>query len=871
MSMIKRWSRIWRNVVHRRRMDEDLDAELTAYIDLLTDQKIAAGLAPEEARRAARVEAEGLEQTKEAVRDVRTGALLDSLLRDARFALRLLARNRAFTVTALFMLAIGIGANTAVFSVLNALVLRGLPYSSPEKIVALYEKRPREGNMRVAVSGPDFLDWRSQSTSFESIAATFHTSVTWQPGNGAERIPAAIVSPELFDVYGVRPALGPGFPKDPNVWQAVILTHGFWQRRFGADPAIVGRSITIADSKMEIVGVLPPAFEYPEKDVELFIPLVWRSPEKLDRGSHEYGVVGRLKASASPEAAQTEMDAIGLRMEGQHAVNRGHGVNVVPMADVLMGPVKRPLFVLQAAAAIVLLIACGNLINLLLARMLARDREMAVRVAIGAGRGQLLRQLLCESTLLAVTGGVLGVGVAYGILPACRMLIPSNTQLVGVERIGIDAPVLIASFLLSLLCALALGLAPAWRETGMAFKEAPSGGRHNQRVRGWLIASQIAISAVLLTGTVMFLRSFVAMHSVDTGFRAPGVLTMQVAVPGSRYAKPERVVQFTDTWSAAIRRLPGVEAVGLTSHLPISGMDGRRGLAIKDVAPPDPNQPRRAHIRWVDPGYFKAMGLRIVQGRPFSESDRTGGRPVMIVNETAARRFFPEGKAVGHFARPGGSNDPWNEVVGVVADVRHWGLAAEPNPEQYYCHLQQATWMVNMVVRASGDLHSLVPSMRKELHASADAGVPLTRVQTMEELVSRSVASERSILILLAIFGAIAVVLTAAGIWGTAAYLLSQRRREIGIRLALGATEREITAHIIRVPIIAAAAGAFAGLAVSVALMRAASMKLYGVSNSDPYTYGVVFICLAVTALLANLVPARRILRATPLNILRQD
>ncbi|MBI2689325.1 MAG: ABC transporter permease [Acidobacteria bacterium] len=871
MSMIRWWSRVWRNLAHRGRVEEDLDAELRAYVDLLADQKIRLGMSPEEAQRAARAEAAGVEQAKEAVRDVWAGALLESLVRDFRLGARVLSRNPGFTAAALLMLAVGIGANTAVFSVLNALVLRELPYSEPERIVALYEKRPREGALRTAVSAPDFLDWRAQSTSFEKLAAIAHADVTWQAEGGAERIPAAIVSPEFFDVYGVRMAAGSDFPKQSGGPLAVVLTHGFWQRRFGADRSVIGRPISIAGSMMEIAGVLPAGFEYPIKDVELFVPLIWRSPENLDRASHEYIVAGRLKRGVTLGAAQVEMDGIASRLESQYPVNKGHGANVVPLADVLLEPIKRPLFALQAAAALVLLIACGNLASLLLARMLARDREMSIRVAAGAGRGHLMRQLLCEGALLALAGGALGAGVAMITLPLLRLLIPPDTHVVGLERVGIDAPVLLATLLLSLLCALALGLAPAWRGLGISWKEGLSGGHRRRQVRSLLIASQIAIAAVLLTGTVMLLRSFISKRSVDPGFQASGVLTMQVALPGSRFREAERVLQFTNDWSSAIRHLPGVHAVGLTSHLPVSGMDGRRGLVIKGVEPSDPNVPRRAHVRWVSPGYFEAMGLRIVQGRAFLETDRASSQPVMIVNETAARRYFPTGKAVGHQARLGGSNAPWNEVVGVVADVRHWGLDVEPNPEQYYSHLQQPSWMVNMVVRASGDLPSLVPSIRQELHRAADSGLPLTRVQTMEELLNRSMASERSVLILLGIFGGIALLLTAAGVWGTTAYLLSQRKREIGIRLALGADERAITGQVVRGAMKVAAIGGALGIMLSILLIRAASIKLFGVDNADPSTYSAVLLTLAVVAWLANYIPARRIVRGTPLDVLRQE
>jgi predicted permease len=455
----------------------------------------------------------------------------------------------------------------------------------------------------MTVSSPDFLDWREQNTSFESMAAVFHNPVTWRSDAGAEQVLAGMVSPEFFDVLGVRPALGPGFRKEKEIqgaYYAVILTHGFWQRRFGADPAVLGRAITINGAPREVVGILPANFEYPIYDVELFVPLRWQSREGLDRASHSLLVAGRLKPGISMRAAQAEMDTIASRLEQQYpAANKGHGVNIVPMRDVLLGPVQTPLLALQAAVALVLLIACGNLANLLLARTLARQRELWVRLAIGAGRGRLIRQLLCESTLLAIIGGAAGVAMAYSAVPLLRSMVPNDIRAPGIRSAQVDGWVLGACLLLSILCGLIFGLVPAWRGAGVGIaaglKEGADGGLRGERLRKALIAAQIALSVLLLTGAGMFLRSFAALRRVDPGFRAPGVLTMQVGIPGSRYTAPEQVVRFTSEWMDEIGRLSGVEAVGLVSFLPVSGSDSRTGLAIEGVAPPA-NQPRRAHI-----------------------------------------------------------------------------------------------------------------------------------------------------------------------------------------------------------------------------------------------------------------------------------
>ena len=530
MSIVRSLSNTWRNLIRRASVESDLDAELRAYVDLSAGQKMKSGMSPAEARRAALIESDGVEQVKERVRDVRAGNLLETVLRDVRFGARMLARNPAFTAAAVTMLALGIGANTAVFSVVNTVLLRGLPYSQPDRIVALYEMRPREHDLRGSVSPPDFLDWRDQSASFQNMAAIAHTGVTWQSDAGAERVLAGVVSPEFFDVVGIRPALGSGFRKEKEIqgsYRAVVLTHGFWQRRFGADPTLLGRTLTINGNPAEVVGILPASFEYPVHDVELFVPLWWRTRDKLDRASHELTVAGRLKPGVSIRAAQAEMDAIAGRLEQQYpAVNKGHSVNLVSMRDVLLGPVELPLMALQAAVAFVLIIACGNLANLLLARTLARRPELSVRLAIGAGRGRLIRQLLSESVLLATIGEAAGIALAYFAVPLLRSLVPEQIPVLGIRNVQVDGTVLILCLLLAILCGIVFGLVPALRGSAagiaVGLKEGTDGGPRGERLRKTLVAAQIALSVVLLTGAGMFLRSFAALGSVDPGFRSAG-------------------------------------------------------------------------------------------------------------------------------------------------------------------------------------------------------------------------------------------------------------------------------------------------------------------------------------------------------------
>ena len=879
MSMHQWITNATRNLFRRKHIESDLDAELQAWADLAAQRKIRSGMNDSEARRAVLVESGGLEQVKDRVRDARAGNGFDTLLRDLRFGARLLLKDRAFTATALIMLALGIGANTAVFSVLHTLLLRGLPYCGEDRIMMLYEKRPREDNWNNVVSPPDFLDWRSSSRSFEAMAAVVHDTVTWQSDSGAEQIMAGIVSPEFFAVLGVRPAIGAGFRpesamRDGN--EAVVLTHGFWQRRFGGDSALVGRSVTINGIPREVAGILPAGFEYPVQDVDVILPLWFRSRENLNRTNHVLNVVAKLKPGVSLGAAQSEMDGVAARLEQQYpSENRGHGVHIVSLKDVLLGPLRKPLLVLQTAVLFVLLIACGNLANLLLARTFAREREISVRLALGSGRGRVFRQLLCESTLLAVIGGGIGIAVAYGALPLLQVLIPPDLPVLRIRDVQADTTVLATCVLLSVLCGLFFGVAPAWRGSGFGvaaiLKEAATGGgRRTQRWRNMLVAVQIALAVVLLTGAALALRQFMTLRSADPGFRAHGVLTAQASVPGSRYKDAASVVRLTSEWLDAVRRLPGVQAAGITSHLPVSGMDGRRGLAIEGVPVPDPNQPRRAHIRWASPGYFESMGVRIVRGRAFTDSDTATAVPVAIVNETAARKYFPNGDAIGRRVKPGGSTGPWSEVVGVIADVRHWGLDVEPRPEQYYCHLQQATWMTNITVRVSGDPASLATAVRDALHR-LDRGIPLARVQTMEEAVSRSIGTERAMLVLLGLFAGIAVLLTAAGVYGTMVYLLSQQRREIGIRLALGATNSVILRAFAVRQLMYVGAGLAIGIVAAATVTRFGSADLFGPGASDLLSYAPAPLAVLAVGAAATYFPARRLLRAGVYDALRHQ
>ncbi|MBM3725684.1 MAG: ABC transporter permease [Acidobacteria bacterium] len=869
--------KMWRNWIRRPKREADLDAEIRSWVDLRTDQFVKSGMKPDEARRAAVMEAGGIETVKDSVRDAHWGNGVASIARDLRFGLRLLRKNPGFTMAAIAVLALGAGANTAVFSIVHSVVLRSLPYGEPDRIVSIFEKRPKENNLRNVVSVPDFLDWRDQVQSFEGMSAVIHDVVTWQKPDGAEQLLRGMVSPEFFAVLGVKLAIGPGFAREEHIrapYHAAVLTHGFWQRRLGGAHSVLGTSLNLNGKSATIAGVLPESFAYPVADVEFFSSLVIQNRESLDRGSHMLNVIARLRPSVSLAAAQTEMDAIALRLEQQHpAANKGHGANVVPLREVLLGEVRGTLLGLQAAVGFVLLIACANFANLLLARTAARERELSVRLAIGAGRRRVLRQLLCENGLIGLIGGAAAVALAYTAVPVLKSLVPADVPLLGLREAAVNVTVLSFCLVLSLVCGLVFGLAPAWRgaSSGIsaALKEG-GGGVRGKRFRQTLITAQVALSVVLLSGAGLALRAFAALRAVDTGVRPDGVITMQAVFHGQRYAQPPAVIAATSEWLDAIARAPGVQAVGLTSHLPLSGQDGRRGLAIEGVEPPDPSQPRRAHIRFVSPGYFQAIGMRLVEGRAFTGADRDGSAPVMLVNEAAARLHFPNGKAVGHRAKPGGSAGPWHEVIGVVANVRHWGLDVEARPEQYYSHLQQPAWLANVVIRTSGDPEEAVGAARRGLR-NLDSSIALAQVRTMRELVSQAMVPERSLLVLLSLFAATALALTVLGVGATMAYLLSQRRKEIGMRLVLGASEPSLIRGVAAEAMVLVAIGLTAGAALAYILSEFGASKVLRSVRLDLPTLASVAGVLALVAWLANYLPARWMVRTISFTGLREE
>ncbi len=799
-----------------------------------------------------------------------------AMRQDLRYALRLLASQPGLTLVAIATLALGIGANAAIFSAVNAVLLRPLPYPDADRLGQIWEKRPSEGVMDNVVSPADYLDWEERQQTFEAIAA--HTAATADLTGSGEpiRLATGAVSPAFFDVLGVRMALGRTFrPEEATVGQhqVAILSHALWRDRFSADPAIVGRKILLNAEPVEVVGVLPLGFEFSNRSLELWVPLALRGgAQPQSRTNHYLTVYGRLKRGVSLEQGRADMNRLGAALQTEFPeANRNHGAHVVSLAEEQHGPVRQGLLALVAAVGLVLLIACVNVANLLLAKAASRRREMAIRAAVGASRSRLIGQALVESVVLAMAGGAAALLVAALGIRLLRQITPQHLQVLGADRVALDLPVLGFTLALSLVTGLVFGILPAWQLSGQDVHEtlkeggrSPGGAR--RRLRTSLVVAEIALASLLLVGAGLTLRSFQALLHIESGFESDRRLTAFVSLPAARYRTDAQRVAAYDEIEARFAALPGVTRVGATSHLPVAGADSRTAVAIEG-RPPTPDAPTRAHPRAVTLDYFGTMGIRLLEGRNFTAADHSESQFVVIVNETMAKRYWPGESPVGKRLRMG-VGKAWREVVGVVADVHHWGFDRPVNPEMYLPQRQMVWDGLTYILATNVDPASLIAAVRSALGA-VDPDLPLSNVQTMDAVAARSVATRRSTMVLLVIFGMLALALAAAGIYGVMAQLVAQRSGEIGVRLALGARPGGVMRLVLREGLLQAAVGLAIGLTAGVLVMRAFDAALFRVRPADPLTLAGVAALLVGTALLACMIPARRAMRTDPARVLR--
>jgi putative ABC transport system permease protein len=811
---------------------------------------------------------------------------MHALKHDIKHAIRLLVRQPGVSIVAVITLALGIGANTAMFSAVDAILLRPLPYEDPDRLVMVWEKRQAEGVLDNVVAPADFVDWAKMNTVFESMAAFAPSSVDLTGVGEPVRLPAGAVSPAFFHVFKVRPFLGRTFGTEEGTvgrHRVVILGHGLWQRRFGSDAAIVGRKLLFNGVPHEVIGVVPASFEFPDPTIEVWAPLAFEgTDEPLSRAVHNFFVYARMKPGGTVKQARTEMDRVGAVLSQQYPdTNARHGIWVTSLSDQITGPRQRSsaqdrglrngLLLLLGSVAFVLLIACVNVANLLLARAAGRRREMAVRAALGAGRARLIAQTLTESLVLGLTGGITGMIVAWWGIGTLRQIAPGAGQVAGVTHLGLDWRVLLFTFALSLATGLVFGLLPAWhlarQDVNAALRDgARTTGVGRRRLRLMLVVSEIALASLLLVGAGLTVRSFQSLLRAEPGFDADGVLTSMVVLPDSRYRGEERLAVASEQIEQRLAAIPGVRAAGVTSHLPLSGQDSRRGIIVEGRE--SSGSPTRAHPRSVTPGYFRAMSIRLASGRFFTDVDRAGAPPVAIVNETMARSYWPGQSPIGRRVTFTGTRDA-REIVGVIRDVRHWGLGLPVNPEMYVPLAQFPAQAMTFVVSTQGDPSALAGAVREQLR-SFDPNLPLSNVRPMTEVAARSVVSHRAAMLLLAIFGGLALVLAAAGIYGVMAHLVALRSSEIGLRMTLGATPSQLMRAVLKEGLLQTVIGLTLGLGAAAIVMRGFQSMLYEISPTDPFTLAAVAMILAATAVAASAIPARRAMRVDPVQALRE-
>ena len=804
---------------------------------------------------------------------------MESLIKDIRFGIRSLLKRPGFSFIAIVTLGLGIGANTAIFSVVNGVLWRPLPYANPKQLVSVWENhKARGGPEREWFSPSDFADWRDQNSSFSHLAALNDWAPTLTGRDEPEALLGALVSHDMFSMLGVAPALGRSFlPEEdrPNAANVVMLSHELWQRRFNSDQAIVGKSVSLNQESYSVVGVMPAGFQLPViPNAQLWRPITPALNPSCQRGCLVLRVIGRLKPEVTFEQAQADTATVAARLATQYPdTNSKVGATLVPLHEQLVGNIKRPLLVLLGAVGFVLLIACANVANLTLARAATREREIALRAALGASRGRVIRQLLTESALLAAAGATAGLGLAFALLRLLISLSPPGTP--GLDKIGIDGYVLGFTFLVAVLTGLFFGLAPALqlskadlnhtlKDTG---KGVPGGSRGG-RLRGALVVTEIALALILLIGSGLLMKSFILMQRVDPGFNPDHLLTLRVILNRTSYPGNPQVTEFYSQLLERVKALPGAESVGLISTLPFSGNETDTDFLIEGRPAPPPNQEPTAWFNLVSPEYFKTMELPVIKGRSFTALDNEKSPLVVIISETMARRYFPNEEPLGK--RIGRGPDRWREIVGVVRDVKHFGLDADTPPTMYMPVRQVPGRAMTLVVRTNGDALSLAPSLRAQVWAG-DRNLAIANFGTMKDLVSASIIQQRFILLLLACFAGLALLLAAVGIYGVMSYAVTQRTHEIGIRMALGASMGDVLKLIVRNGIALTLIGVAIGLALAFALTRLMTSLLFGVTPTDALTFAMVSGGLVLVALVACFIPARRATKVDPLVALRYE
>ncbi|MGB7923672.1 MAG: ABC transporter permease [Pyrinomonadaceae bacterium] len=821
---------------------------------------------------------------------------METLWHDLSYGVRMLSKNPGFTLAAVLSLAIGIGANSAIFSVTNELLLRPLPYRDAERLVILWNRSPGLNIAQDWFSPGQYRDVKTQNHVFEETAMTIGGSFNLTGQGTPERIDGARVSSSLFSLLGAQTKLGRVFAPEedePGRPLAVILSHGFWQRQLGSDPSAVGKTLTLNGNSFEIIGVMAAEFSL-DKEVmpavnaieraDVLLPLPMNESERTTRDHEDYNIFARLKRGVTAAQAQAEMDVIAERMKQQYPENYPPGggltISVVPLLEQVVGDIRTALYVLLGAVGFVLLIACANVANLLLSRAAVRQKEIAIRTAVGATRLRILRQLLTESLLLALMGGICGLVIAFLAVQVLRAYGPENIPRLG--EVGVNGRVLAFTFFISFVTGIVFGLVPALRASRVDLNETlKEGGRNtggggafglgHHQIRRLLIISEVALSLVLLVGAGLLVRSYSRIANANPGFNPHNVLSLRLAIPVSKYGTPEAITAFYRQASERINGLPGVESVGATYSLPMSTVSfAWEPITVEGYVSKTAQDTIISNTRIVSPGYFRTMGIPLLKGRYFNERDRKDEPEVVMVNEAMAARFWPNEDPVGKRLQQKAKTDSWRTVVGVISDTKQYSPEKEPPITVYYPHEQYVARSMYLLVRTTADPAPMTAAVTGEIQ-SLDTDLPVFDVNTMEQRLYDSLARQRFSMLLLGIFAAFALTLAAIGIYGVMTYWVNQRTHEIGIRMALGAQPGNILRLVIRQALTLVLIGLTIGLAGALALTRVMSSLLFGISATDQLTFILVSLLLAAIALLASYIPARRAAKVDPIIALRYE
>ncbi len=865
--------------------DREFIDELAGHLMQAYEEARLDGRSEQESREAAlallRHSSPWIAAARERGRRTSRGGFVDRIgfTRDVRHALRMLLRTPAFSLIAILTFAVGIGANTAVFSFVNGLLLRALPYPDADRITMVWLDNRRENIREDITSYPNYRDWRDQNSTYEHLAAYSLSAFALTGAGEPERLIGAQTTTNFFDVMGLKPVMGRLFTtanETEGQDAVVVISHGLWQRRFGGVSDVIGKTITLNSTPHEIIGVMPAEMRWPER-AELWKPLAPPQQRREARGSFWLPVIGRLKPGVSVATAQTEMAGISARLEQAYPGNRGYGANVVPLREQMVGSVGRPLRVLMGAVGFVLLIACANLANLMLGRTAARRRELAIRTALGAGRARLVRQIVTEALVLALLGGAAGVALAVWVTKAFLTLagdiMPSSAA------IGLDVRVLAFAFTIATVAALLSGLLPAMHASRTAVADSlREGGRQggpsaSRRTRNVLVGAEVALALVLLTGAGLLLRTLWGMQAVERGFSVERIGMASVSLPATAYRTPADVRAFYSRFMEKVRALPGVESAAWTTGVLLPLLANSGTLTFEGKPLPPPEQRAEYPYELVSPGFFRTIDATMAAGREFTDQDHDRAAPVAIVNETLVRSVWPNENPIGKRLKPGDGTDadqPWITVIGVVKDLRRGDVKRQIRPEIYWCSLQLTPRTETLVVRTAGDPAAIIPSIRRELQ-SIDPQLPLFRVTTLAAEIGDTLNQSRFQATLLAGFAVVALLLAAIGIYGVTAHAVSQRTQEVGIRMAMGAARGDVRLLILRQHVAPALIGVAVGLGGAIALSRFLDSLLYGVRAVDPVTYGLVAIALIGVAIAACWIPASRAMRVDPLVALRAD